>query len=129
MPVPTAYIATSAPAVVEISTPIAGPAMKDNSVVIESRANAGSRCDSGASAAMDCRATANAGSDRNPPNSAATSSAQYGMWGEENQNSTSATVVSTSTGRRPRRSVIRPITGAPSEPPTVNAAPTMPAAK
>jgi hypothetical protein len=44
------------------------------------------------------------------------------------QNVTSVIVVSTSTGRRPRWSVMRPITGAPSEPPTVNIAPTRPAA-
>ena len=114
---------------VEISTPSAGPAMNEISVVMESSANAGSRCDSGASAAMDCRATAKAGRVRKPPIRAAMSSAQYGIACAVVQKVTSAIVVSTRTGRRPLRSVIRPITGAPSDPPMVKAAPTMPAAK
>ncbi len=44
------------------------------------------------------------------------------------QNSASATVVSTSTGRSPRRSTMRPSSGAPSAAPIVAAAPTSPAA-
>ena len=113
---------------VAISTPRAGPDMKLISVVIESRAKAGRRCDSGVRAAIDCRATENAGNARKPPSRARRSSPQYGRACATLQKMTSETVVSSSTGRRPRRSTSRPIKGAPIEPPMVSAAPTRPAA-
>ena len=70
MPAAIASIAARGPAVVAISTPSAGPVMNEISVVIESRAKAGRRWDSGVRAAIDWRATANAGSARKPPSRA-----------------------------------------------------------
>jgi hypothetical protein len=75
MPVPTTSMATRGPAVVDTKTPSAGPAMKLNSVVTESSANAGRRCDSGASAAMDWRVSEKTGRVRKPPIRAAASNA------------------------------------------------------
>ena len=95
---------------------------------MESSAYAGRRCDSGTSAATDCRITEKTGSVSSPPTSAATSRAGYGRTGATPQNTASATVVTASMSRRPRRSTSRPSSGAPSAVPTVDAAPTSPAA-
>ena len=106
----------------------AGPTMNDSSVDIESIEYAALRCASGTSAASDWRITEKIGIASSPPNRAATSSPWYGRTGTANQNTPAADVVSTSIGRRPRRSTSRPSSGAPTAAPTVNAPPTSPAA-
>ena len=102
--------------------------MNDSSTDIESSAYAGRRRSGGTIAAMDCRITEKIGRASEPARNAAGSSTGYGSIGAVDQKTASAIPVSTSTGRRPRRSTRRPSSGPPIAAPTVIAAPTSPAA-
>jgi hypothetical protein len=128
MPPPIAYSVARGDTVVAMSTASAGPIMNEISTDIESSAYAGRRRSGGTRAASDCRTTENVGSISSPPTRAATTSSGYGSEPAVDQNNASATVVSTSTRRSPRRSISRPSSGAPSAAPIVAAAPTSPAA-
>ena len=95
---------------------------------MESTANAGRRCASGTIAPIDWRTTENSGTPSVPAASAHTTSAGYGRTGATDQNTASVQVPRASTGRRPKRSISRPSSGAPTAMPIVLAAPTVPAA-
>lgn len=108
--------------------PAAGPIMNDTSTDIESSENAERRCSPGTSAVSTCRPIAPAGIASRPAGSAMTSSNGYGRCGALVQYAVETVVQTATIGRKPCRSISRPIIGAPSAVPAVVMVPINPAA-